>query len=90
MQSALLMTIYVLTAIVLQCVGFLISRAVDYQWPTAGLLTFLIFFMTAYGFAWPIAVRITEALLRYAGLAVETEQSGGQVSRDAERGIVRK
>jgi hypothetical protein len=62
MQAAALIGTYLLTAlltaIVLQGVGFLISRAVDYEWPAAGTLTFLILFLSAYGFAWPIAVRI--------------------------------
>ena len=80
MQAALLMTIYVLAAIVLQGVGFLISRMVDYQWPTAGLMTFLILFMAAYGFAWPIAVRIAEWMIRTASYTVETDQSGGHVA----------
>ena len=86
MQSALLIFIYLLTAVVLQFIGFLISRAIDYEWPTAGLMTFLILFMAAYGFGWPIAVRITEALLRRAGIEVETEQSGGASARRAEQG----
>ena len=34
------MAIYIVTAAVVQFVGFLISRLIDYQWPTAGLLTF--------------------------------------------------
>ena len=41
MQAAALMAIYIVTAAVVQFVGFLISRLIDYQWPTAGLLTFL-------------------------------------------------
>jgi len=84
MQAGALMVIYVLTAIVLQGIGFLISRVVDYEWPTAGLLTFLLLFMSAYGFAWPIAVRITEWGIRRAGYVVETEQSGGDARRNAE------
>ena len=40
MQAAALMAIYIVTAAVVQFVGFLISRLIDYQWPTAGLLTF--------------------------------------------------
>lgn len=71
------MAIYIVTAAVVQFAGFLISRLVDYEWPTAGLMTFLVLFMAAYGFAWPIAVRITEWLIRRAGYVVETEQSGG-------------
>ena len=46
----------------MQFVGFLISRLVDYEWPTLGLMTFLILFIGAFGIAWPIAVRIAESL----------------------------
>jgi hypothetical protein len=82
MQAAALIGTYLLTAIVLQGVGFLISRAVDYEWPAAGTLTFLILFLSAYGFAWPIAVRIAEWLIRRAGYVVETDQSGGEGRTD--------
>ena len=71
MQAAALMTIYIVTAIVVQFVGFLISRLVDYQWPTAGLLTFLVLFLAAYGIAWPIAVWITEWAIVKLGYKVE-------------------
>jgi hypothetical protein len=85
MQAAALMIMYVLTAFVMQAIGFLISRLVDYEWPTLGLMTFLILFMGAYGIAWPIAVRITEWGIRRAGYVVETEQSGGDQRRDIVR-----
>jgi steroid 5-alpha reductase family enzyme len=85
MQAGALMIIYVLTAFVVQGIGFLISRVVDYEWPTLGLMTFLILFMGAYGIAWPIAVRITEWGIRRAGYVVETEQSGGDARRDVLR-----
>jgi len=71
------MIVYVLTTFTVQLVGFLISRLVDYEWPTLGLMTFLILFLGAFGIAWPIAVRIAEALIRWRGYVVETEQSGG-------------
>jgi hypothetical protein len=77
MQAAILMGVYILTTIVVQLVGFGISQAVSYAWPTAGLMTFLVLFMAAFGLAWPIAVRITEFGLRHLGYEVETEQSGG-------------
>lgn len=77
MQAAVLMGVYILTTIVVQVVGFGISRAVTYAWPTAGLMTFLVLFMAAFGLAWPIAVRITEWGLRRLGYEVEVEQSGG-------------
>lgn len=83
MQAALLMVVYVLTAVVVQFCGFLISQAIDFRWPATGLLTFLILFLAAYGIAWPIAVRITEGLIRRAGYVVETEQTGGALRRDS-------
>jgi hypothetical protein len=72
MQAAALMGIYILTAFVLQFFGFVISRLIDYEWPAAGLMTFLVLFLMAYGFAWPIAVWITEWLITRAGYTVET------------------
>lgn len=48
MQALALMTIFVFTAAVFQFVGFLISQLVDYQWPAAGLMTFLVLFLAAY------------------------------------------
>ena len=82
MQALTLMIVYVLSTMMLQFTGFLISRAVEYGWPTLGLMTFLILFMSAFGFAWPLAVRITEWMIRRAGYKVETEQSGGAIRRD--------
>ena len=76
MQALALMIIYVLTTITVQLIGFLISRVVDYEYPTLGLMTFLVLFLGAFGLAWPIAVRLTEWLIRRAGYTVETEQSG--------------
>ena len=55
----------------------MISRLVDYQYPTFGLMTFLILFMGAFFISWPIAVRIAEWVIRRAGYVLETEQSGG-------------
>jgi hypothetical protein len=71
------MLTYVITTITAQAIGFLISRLVEYQFPTIGLMTFLILFFVAFGLAWPIAVRIAEGLIRWRGYVVETEQSGG-------------
>ena len=62
--------------------GFLVSRVVEYQYPRAGLMTFLVLFFVAFGLAWPIAVRIAEWLIRFRGYVVETEQSGGAARRD--------
>ena len=78
-QALVLMTVYVLTLVSVQFLGFLVSRLVDYEWPTLGLMTFLILFLGAFGIAWPIAVRIAEFLIRRSGHVVETMQSGGYV-----------
>jgi uncharacterized membrane protein YkvI len=77
LQSVLLMVDFVLTVITMQSIGFVISRLVDYQFPTFGLMTFLILFMGAFFISWPIAVRIAEWVIRRAGSVLETEQSGG-------------
>jgi uncharacterized membrane protein YkvI len=82
MQSLTLMVCYILTVAVVQFIGFLISRLVNYEFPTLGLMTFLILFLGAFWFAWPIAVRITERLIRSRGHVVQTEQSGGAARRD--------
>ena len=85
MQALTLMIAYVLTLVSVQFVGFLISRLVDYQFPTLGLMTFLILFLGAFGVAWPIAVRIAQWLIRARGYEVQTQQSGGAARRDDER-----
>jgi hypothetical protein len=76
MQALILIITYVLTTIVVQFLGFGISRVVDYQWPSVGLMTFLILFIGAFGIAWPIAVRIAEFIIRRSGQVVETKGSG--------------
>ncbi len=85
MQALALMVIYVLTTASVQFIGFLVSRIVDYEWPTLGLMTFLVLFLAAFGIAWPIAVYVTEWAIRRAGYVVETEQSGGDARRDVSR-----
>lgn len=85
MQAGILMVVYVLTTITIQFIGFLISRLVDYEWPTLGLMTFLILFMGAFGLAWPVAVRIAEWMIRRMGYVLETEQSGVDTRRDIAR-----
>jgi hypothetical protein len=75
-QALTLMVVYILSLISTQFVGFLISRLIDYQWPTLGLMTFLILFLAAFGIAWVPAVRIAEWLIRSRGFEVETKQSG--------------
>lgn len=72
MQAATLMAIYIFTTIVMQIIGFGISQAVTTQAPGAGLMTFLILFMAAFGLAWPIAVMVTEWLIRRSGRVVQT------------------
>ena len=76
MQAVTLMVVYVLTLASTQMLGFLISRLVDYQWPTLGLMTFLILFLAAFGIAWLPAVRVAEWIIRAQGHVVETQQSG--------------
>ena len=71
MQALALMAIYILTAAVVQFIGFLVSRAVDYQWPTVSVMVFLTLFLAAYGIAWPIAVWITEWAIVKLGYEVE-------------------
>ena len=71
MQALFLMTVYVLTTFTVQFIGFLISRLIDFEFPTFGLMTFLILFIGAFGIAWPIAVRIAEWGIRRAGHQVQ-------------------
>jgi hypothetical protein len=75
MQALTLMVVYVVTTATCQFIGFLISRLVDLEFPSFGLMTFLILFLGAFGIAWPIAVKIAEALIRWRGFTVETKQS---------------
>jgi hypothetical protein len=89
MQALTLMIVYVLTTATVQFVGFLISRLVDYEFPTLGLMTFLVLFLGSFGIAWPIAVRIAEFLIRRGGHVVQTEQSGGAARRDHVRSKAR-
>jgi uncharacterized membrane protein YkvI len=76
MQALTLMIAYLLTLIFTQFVGFLISRLVDYEFPTLGLMTFLILFIASFAIAWKPAVRLAEWLIRSRGYVVETKQSG--------------
>ena len=88
MQALALIIVYILTTATVQFISFLISKVVDYQYPTLGLMTFLVLFLGAFGLAWPIAVWLTEWLIRRAGYTVETEQSG-LVGRQAEAAAYR-
>ena len=71
MQALILLVTYVVTTVAVQFIGFLISQLIDRQFPTFGLMTFLILFIGAFGIAWPIAVRIAEWLIRRSGHEVE-------------------
>jgi hypothetical protein len=71
MQAGILMVVYVLTTAVVQAIGFGISRLVELQFPLAGLTTFLVLFMAAFGIAWPIAVFVAEWGLVKAGFTLE-------------------
>lgn len=62
MDTASLILTYIVTTMIFQSVGFGISRAVDYQYPAAGLMTFLAFFLGAFFVAWPVAVVIFEKM----------------------------
>jgi hypothetical protein len=55
-----LIAIYIVITAILQLVGFVISRAVDYYDPTFSLMTFLVLFLGMFWLAWPIAVRLAE------------------------------
>jgi hypothetical protein len=88
MQALTLMIIYVLMTIMVQFIGFLVSKIVDYEWPNLGLMFFLILFLGAFGIAWPLAVRVTEWLIRLSGHVVETGQSGLE-GRQAEAALYR-
>ena len=80
MQALTLMIVYIIALFTTQFIGFLISRLVDYEFPTFGVMTFLILFLAAFGVAWWPALRITEWLIRSRGYVVETQQSGRSAS----------
>lgn len=83
MQALTLMVVYVMTLITTQFFGFLISRLVDYQFPSASLMTFLVLFLCAFGIAWIPAVKMAEWMIRRMGYVVETTASytGGEAAR---------
>jgi hypothetical protein len=58
--AILLLLAYVLVVMVVQTLGFGVSRLVDYINPAWSLPVFLLLFLVAFGVAWPIAVRLTE------------------------------
>ena len=51
---------YILVTMVLQLLGFVISRGVDQIVPSLSLFVFLGLFMCSFGLGWPIAVYITQ------------------------------
>ena len=51
---------YILVTMVLQLLGFVISRGVDMAVPSLSLLVFLSLFLGSFGLGWPIAVYITQ------------------------------
>ena len=71
MQALFLIGVYILTTFTMQFLGFLVSRLVDFEFPTLGLMTFLVLFIAAFGIAWPIAVRIAEWGIRRAGYEIQ-------------------
>jgi hypothetical protein len=58
--TLILIGAYLVVTIVLQLIGFVISRAVDQIAPSVSLLVFLTLFLGSFGLGWPIAVRITQ------------------------------
>lgn len=85
MDTLFLILVYIITTIILQTIGFGISRAVDYQFPAAGLLTFLLLFMAAFYIAWPIAVRIFERF--WGDRPIRGEEDAARAARLAGRPI---
>ncbi len=71
MQALLLMIVYIFTTALVQFLGFLISRVVHLQFPSTSVMTFLVLFLAAFGLAWPVAVFVTEWLIKRSGRKVE-------------------
>jgi uncharacterized membrane protein YhaH (DUF805 family) len=76
--AILLLMTYVVVVVVLQALGFGVSRLVDYMSPTWSLMVFLVLFMGAFGLAWPIAVRVTEP--RSVKAALENDRKTRKVT----------
>jgi hypothetical protein len=74
-DATLLITLYIFVTMIVQGIGFLISQAVDYEWPEAGLMTFLILFMGAFWIAWPIAAKAFDWLWGDRQLRGEDEET---------------
>lgn len=58
--ALILIGAYLVVTLVLQLVGFAVSRGVDQISPPLSLFVFLGLFICSFGLAWPIAVRITQ------------------------------
>jgi hypothetical protein len=71
MQGIFLVVVYIITAAAVQAIGFFVSRAIEYVYPTLGLTMFLIVFLGAFVVAWPIAYWITVTAIRKAGFKVQ-------------------
>lgn len=69
------MVIYIFTTALVQFVGFLISRLVHIQFPSTSVMTFLVLFLAAFGVAWPIAVFVTEWLIKRSGRVIEVRDA---------------
>ena len=82
MQTVIALITYVITTVTFQSIGFLISRLVNYNYPTLGMMTFLILFLCSFWAAWPVAVRIAEWIIVRLGFKLENDQSGGSRRRD--------
>ena len=63
MNTLILIFVYIVTTLIMQTIGFAISRAVDYQYPTVSLMVFLMLFLAAFYIAWPIAVKVAEKFM---------------------------
>ena len=63
MDATILIVTYIIMTAIVQGIGFLISEVIDYEYPTFGLMSFLIMFLGAFFAAWPIAVRIADRLI---------------------------
>jgi hypothetical protein len=57
--AILLVGTYLFVVVILQALGFGISKLADYADPAWSLLVFLVLFISAFGLAWPVAVRLT-------------------------------
>lgn len=68
MNTLILIFVYIAVTLVVQALGFGISRVVDYQYPTISLMVFLMLFLAAFYVSWPIAVRIAERFMKDEGL----------------------